>query len=37
MKKLGANIREAGFFIELKFLNGREKLKGYPVRSIVTF
>jgi adenine phosphoribosyltransferase len=37
VKKLGANILEAGFLIELKFLNGREKLKGYPVRSIVTF
>ena len=37
MKKLGAQVLEAGFLIELKFLNGREKLKGYPVRSIVTF
>jgi adenine phosphoribosyltransferase len=37
VKKPGANILEAGFLIELKFLNGREKLKGHPVRSIVTF
>ena len=37
IKKLEAQILEVTFLIELKFLNGREKLKGYPVRSIVTF
>ena len=37
VKKLGAQILEASFLIELKFLNGREKLKGVPVRSIVTY
>jgi adenine phosphoribosyltransferase len=37
MKKLGANILEIGFLIELKFLNGREKLKDCPVRSIVVY
>ena len=37
VKKLGANILEASFLIELKFLNGREKLKGLPVRSIVVY
>ena len=37
VKKLGANILEASFLIELKFLNGREKLKGYPVRSIIAY
>jgi adenine phosphoribosyltransferase len=37
MKKLGAQVLEASFLIELKFLNGREKLKGYPVRSIVVY
>jgi adenine phosphoribosyltransferase len=37
MKKLGAHILEASFLIELNFLNGREKLKGFPVRSIVTY
>jgi len=35
--KLGAKIIEISFLIELKFLNGREKLKGYPVRSIVVY
>ena len=37
VKKLGAQIIEIVFLIELKFLNGREKLKGYPVRSIVVY
>jgi len=37
MKKLGAQILEVTFLIELKFLNGREKLKGLPVRSVVVY
>ncbi|HSY09387.1 MAG TPA: adenine phosphoribosyltransferase [Candidatus Dormibacteraeota bacterium] len=37
VKKLGAEILEISFLIELKFLNGREKLKGYPLRSIVVY
>ena len=37
VKKLGANILEIGFLIELKFLNGREKLKDCPVRSIIAY
>jgi adenine phosphoribosyltransferase len=37
VKKLGANIIEISFLIELKFLNWREKLKDYPVRSIVIY
>ena len=37
VKKLGAEILEISFLIELKFLNGREKLKGRPIRSIVTY
>ena len=37
VKKLGAQIIEVTFLIELKFLNGREKLKDYPVRSIVVY
>jgi adenine phosphoribosyltransferase len=37
VKKLGAQILEIGFLIELKFLNGRKKLNGYPVRSIITY
>jgi len=37
MQKLGAKILEITFLIELKFLNGREKLKSLPVRSIVVY
>jgi len=37
VKKLGAHILEVGFLIELSFLHGREKLKGYPVRSLVVY
>jgi len=37
VKKLGAQIIEISFLIELKFLNGRDKLKGHPVRSVVTY
>jgi adenine phosphoribosyltransferase len=37
VKKLGAQILEITFLIELKFLNGRERLKGFPVRSIVVY
>ena len=37
VKKLDAKIVEISFLIELKFLNGREKLKDYPVRSIVVY
>jgi len=35
--RLEANILEISFLIELSFLSGREKLKGYPVRSLVTY
>ena len=37
MEKLGAKILEISFLIELKFLNGREKLKNHRVRSIVVY
>lgn len=37
VRKLGGTILEAGFLIELKFLNGREKLQGLPVRSLVVY
>jgi adenine phosphoribosyltransferase len=37
VKKLGAEILEISFLIELKFLNGREKLKNFPIRSIVVY
>jgi adenine phosphoribosyltransferase len=37
VRKLDATILEIGFLIELSFLNGREKLAGFPVRSLVTY
>jgi len=37
VQKLGAKIVEASFLIELKFLNGREKLNGLPIRSLVAY
>ena len=37
VQKAGGEILEISFFIELGFLKGREKLKGYPLRSLVVF
>jgi len=37
LKKIGAEILEISFLIELGFLSGRDKLKGYPVRSLVVY
>ena len=37
VNQLGAKIVEVSFLIELKFLNGREKLKGFPVKSLVVY
>ncbi|MDB6032689.1 MAG: apt [Verrucomicrobiales bacterium] len=37
LKKIGAEILEVNFLIELSFLGGREKMKGYPIRSLVVY
>ena len=37
VKKLGAEILEISFLIELKFLHGRDRLKGNKVRSVVVY
>jgi adenine phosphoribosyltransferase len=37
VSQLGATILEISFLIELKFLGGRKRLGGYPVRSIVVY
>ena len=37
VSKLGGKILEIAFLIELSFLNGRDKLKGYPIRSLVVY
>ena len=37
VQKLGAQILEISFLIELSFLGGRKKLTQYPVRSLVVY
>jgi adenine phosphoribosyltransferase len=37
LQRLGAQILEVTFLIELSFLKGREKLQGFPVRSLIVF
>ena len=37
VQKVGADIIEIGFLIELSFLNGREKLNGHPIHSVITY
>jgi len=37
LKKVGAKILEISFLIELGFLGGREKLKDYPLRSVIRY
>src|SRR5690349_719229 len=37
VQQLGAQILEISFLIELKFLNGRDRLKGHKVRSVVGY
>jgi adenine phosphoribosyltransferase len=37
VQKLGAQILEISFLIELGFLGGRQKLSQYPVSSLVVY
>ena len=37
VQRLGAQILEVAFLIELSFLAGREKLAPYPVRSLIRY
>ena len=37
MDRLGAQIVQIAFLIELSFLSGRDKLKQYPVKSLVVY
>ena len=37
LRKIGANILEANFLIELGFLDGRKKLRNIPVHSLVNY
>jgi len=37
IEKLGGEVVQISFIIELTFLNGREKLKGYQVKSLIKY
>lgn len=37
VEKLGAEIAQISFLIELSFLNGRERLKNYEVDSLINY
>ena len=37
VEKLGGEVVECAFLVELTFLNGREKLAGHPVFSLIRF
>ena len=37
VEKLGGEVVQVLFLVELSFLNGREKLKGYNVKSLVDY
>jgi len=37
VQRLGAKIQEIAFLIELGFLGGRQRLKDYPVRSLIVY
>jgi adenine phosphoribosyltransferase len=37
VEKLGGKVIQISFLIELAFLNGREKLRGYKVDSLITY
>ncbi len=37
LEKLGGDIVGISFLIELAFLKGREKIRGYPIHSLITF
>ena len=37
VQRLGAQILRISFLIELGFLHGRDKLKGYPIDSVVVY
>lgn len=37
LRKLGANVLEVGFLIELGFLEGRKRLGNVPIRSVIHY
>lgn len=37
VEQLGGEVVGLAFLIELSFLNGRDKLQGYPIKSLLTY
>ena len=37
IENLGGHVVQCNFLIELGFLNGRDKLEGFPVRSLISY
>ena len=37
LEQLGGQVVGVAFMIELAFLHGRDKLKGYPVHSLIVY
>ncbi len=37
VEKLGAEVTQISFLIDLTFLNGKEKLKGYEIHSLIEY
>lgn len=37
VQSLGGEVVQINFLIELGFLNGRQKLNGFPLRSLITY
>ena len=37
LKRMDVNILEITFLIELSFLKGRERLQGFPIRSLIVY
>ena len=37
VQSLGGEVVQINFLIELGFLNGRQKLSGFPLRSLITY
>lgn len=37
IEELGGEVVGIGYFIELEFLNGRDKIKGYNIKSLIKY
>jgi len=37
IENLGGHVIQCNFLIELRFLNGRDKLDGFPVKSLIAY